>query len=53
MGLAIEEPWREMKHSAVHFPIVWQDVVMWTAGFGWGNSVPGETHNRSAIAPGF
>lgn len=43
LGSATEEPWREIKHNAAHFPIEWEDVVIWTAGFGQGNSVPEET----------
>lgn len=39
-GLAMEEPWREIKHNAVHFPIDWEDVVTQTARFGQGSSVP-------------
>lgn len=43
LGSAMEEPWREIKHNAVHFPIDWEDVVIHTASFGQGSSVPEET----------
>lgn len=43
MGIAMEEPWRDIKHNAVHFPIDWEDVFIRTAGLGQGSSVPEET----------
>lgn len=43
LGLAMEEPWREIKHNAVHFPMDCEDVVIQTAGFGQGRSVPEKT----------
>lgn len=39
LGLRTEEPWREMKHSTVHFPIDQEAVVIQTAG-GLGSSAP-------------
>lgn len=39
LGLCIEEPWREIKHSTVHFPIDQEAVVIQTAG-GLGSSAP-------------
>lgn len=39
LGLRTEGPWREMKHSTVHFPIDQEAVVIQTAG-GLGSSAP-------------
>lgn len=43
LGLAMEEPGREIKHNAVHFPVDWEDAVIRIAGFGQGSSVPEES----------